>query len=287
MIIDEALVSQLISAQFPEWANLDIQRVEPGGWDNRTFRLGHDLLVRMPSAAVYALKVEKEQEWLPKLAPHLPLPIPQPLAMGQPGCGYPWCWSIYRWIDGETAAVGAISDPSIFASDLAAFLKALQRIDTTGGLAAGAHNFYRGGSLKVYDTETRQAIDLLQDHIDVVAVTAIWEAALASVWDKKPVWVHGDVSVGNLLVQNGQLSGVIDFGGLGVGDPACDLVMAWTFFTGEARIALQKASGLDAATWTRARGWALWKALIVAAGLSKSNVYETEQSWRVIVEVLK
>jgi len=287
MIIDELLVYQLITAQFPEWANLDIQRVEPGGWDNRTFRLGHDLLVRMPSAPVYALKVEKEQEWLPKLTPHLPLPIPQPLAMGQPGCGYPWCWSIYRWIEGETAAVGAISDLSIFASDLAEFLKALQRIDTKGGLAAGAHNFYRGGSLKVYDAETRQAIDLLQDQIDAVAATAIWEAALASVWDKKPVWVHGDVSVGNLLVQNGQLSGVIDFGGLGVGDPACDLVMAWTFFTGEARIAFQKACGLDSATWARARGWALWKALIVISGLSKSNVHETEQSWLVIAEVLK
>lgn len=235
-IIDAALVNRLIATQFPQWKTLPIRAVAHGGRDNRTFRLGEDMLVRMPSAAEYAVQVEKEHHWLPKLAPFLPLSIPTPLSMGQPGQGYPWRWSVYRWLEGEPAASAQVNDWRDFAMSLAKFLVALQAIDTTDGPAAGEHSFYRGGSLAHYDTGTRQAISQLKDRIDVDAATAIWEAALATHW-LAPVWIHGDISAGNLLVQNGRLSAVIDFGQLAVGDPACDLVIAWTLFSGASRSA--------------------------------------------------
>lgn len=284
--IDEILARRLIATQFPQWRDLPIQPVAVSGWDNRTFHLGNDMLIRMPSAAEYAAKVAKEQKWLPKLAPFLPLPIPEPLAMGEPGEGYPWAWSIYRWIEGDTAALAPISDLGDFATSLAQFIIALQRIDTADGPVPGAHNFYRGGELATYDTETRQAITALKDKIDVNAATTLWEAALATTWDHSPVWVHGDVSAGNLLVQNGQLSAVIDFGGLVVGDPACDLAIAWTMFQNESREAFKTILPLDAGTWTRGRAWTLWKALIVAAGFTSPNNVEAKQSWRIIDEVL-
>ena len=217
--------------------------------------------IRLPSAAAYAEKVEKEQYWLPKLATQLPLPIPTPLAMGVPGEGYPYNWSIYSWIEGETVAPERISDMTKFATDLAYFLVALHKIDTTDGPIAGSHNFYRGGALSIYDAETRHAITTLTDKAYAESCKNVWDEALSSTWQGTPVWVHGDVAVGNLLVKNGHLSAVIDFGGMGIGDPACDLVMAWTFLEGEGREAFRAALNLDNATWARARGWALWKAL--------------------------
>lgn len=286
VLIDVPLVQRLISMQFPQWADLPIKPVAVGGWDNRTFHLGDQMLVRMPSAEAYAMKVEKEQLWLPRLAPVLPLSIPTPLAMGEPGEGYPWRWSVYRWIEGETASIEHIADLSQFAATLAEFLSVLQRIDATGGPIAGPHNFYRGGPLSTYDAETRQAILILGDKIDAELVTAIWDTALASTWTAPLVWVRGDVSTGNLLVREGKLSAVIDFGGLGIGDPACDLVMAWTFFKGESRKAFRAALLLDNETWARGRGWALWKALIVYAGLPGTNPLERENSKRVFEEVL-
>ncbi len=227
--IDAALVRRLVDAQFPQWSDLPIRPVRFDGWDNRTFHLGEQMTVRLPSAATYALQVEKEQRWLPKLAPLLPLTIPTPLAMGAPTEDYPWPWSIYRWIDGDTAAIERIADLDQFATGLAEFLVALQQIDATGGPAPGPHNFFRGGSPAYYDREARQAIATLGDRIDGKAATAVWEAALAAEWHGTPVWFHGDVSHGNLLVKDGKLSAVIDFGTSGVGDPACDLYIAWTF----------------------------------------------------------
>ncbi|MDZ4323232.1 MAG: aminoglycoside phosphotransferase family protein [Alphaproteobacteria bacterium] len=284
--IDVSLVRRLITTQFPQWADLPVESVAVGGWDNRTFHLGDQMLIRMPSAEEYAMKVEKEQMWLQRLAPLLPLPIPTPLAMGEPGEGYPWRWSIYRWIEGETASIKHIADLCQFATALAEFLSALQRIDTTGGPMAGPHNFYRGGLLSTYDAETRQAILILGDKIDAELVTTIWDTALASTWTASPVWVHGDVSTGNLLVREGKLSAVIDFGGLGIGDPACDLAIAWTLFKGESREAFRAALPLDKDTWARGRGWTLWKALIVYAGLPGTNSLERENSKRVMEEVL-
>ena len=256
-----------------------------GGWDNRTFHLGEEMTVRLPSAAPYALQVEKEQRWLPGLAPLLPLPIPVPLAIGEPGEGYPWHWSVYRWIEGETAKTAEIPDISQFAVDLAKFLIALRRIDSAGGSAPGQHNFFRGGPLSVYDNQTREALQALQGQIDTQAATAVWDAALAATWHGSPVWFHGDVAWGNLLVQNGRLSAVIDFGTSGVGDPSCDLAIAWTFFEDESREAFRAAIDVDDATWARGRGWTLWKALITVAG-HDANQAEAERSRRVIDDVL-
>ncbi len=280
--INTLLVRQLISSQFPQWANLPITSIEPGGWDNRTFRLGEHMLVRLPSAAHYADKVQKEQYWLPKLAPLLPLPIPTPLAMGKPTTDYPFPWSIYRWIEGQTASMENISNLNQFAIDLAHFLHALQHIDTTGGPIAGAHNFYRGGSLKIYDAETQEALIKLQGKINTSIAKKIWNSAIASEWNKPPVWMHGDIAPTNLLMKEGKLTAVIDFGGLGIGDPACDYAIAWTFFDNESRHTFHTTFGIDNETWNRARAWALWKALITHAQLPGTNSAEKENARQVI-----
>jgi len=285
-VIDDLLVRHLVSAQFPQWAHLPVKAVAMGGSDNRSFRLGEEMVVRLPSAAAYAAQVEKEHRWLPRLAPFLPLQIPTPLAVGEPASGYPWKWSIYRWIEGESAASEVVTDSNDFAASVAGFLVALQRIDTTGGPSPGPHNFYRGGSLTTYDAEVREAIGILQGRIDAKAATAIWEAALRTAWDHSPVWIHGDISVGNLLSQDGELRAVIDFGMLGVGDPACDLSIAWTLFRGRSREVFRAMLPLDSGTWIRGRAWTLWKALIVEAGLSRTNAIEWAQSRHVIDEVL-
>ncbi|MDG4879531.1 aminoglycoside phosphotransferase family protein [Mesorhizobium sp. WSM4935] len=283
--IDTDLVRRLVDAQFPRWRHLPVSPVAFGGWDNRTFHLGDKMTVRLPSAASYSLQVEKEQRWLPKLAPVLPLPIPEPLAMGEPAEGYPWHWSVYRWIEGETAKTGRIADPLAFALSLADFLVALRGIDPTDGPMPGQHNFHRGGPLALYDGEATQAIAALEGRIDAQAATTVWEAALAATWSGSPVWFHGDVASGNLLVEDGCLSAVIDFGTSGIGDPSCDLAIAWTFFEGASREAFRARIAVDDATWARGRGWALWKALITVAG-HDANQTEVERQRRAIDEVL-
>lgn len=286
MTIDASLVTRLIAAQFPRWAHLPISPVRFGGWDNRTFHLGSHMTVRLPSAAPYALQVEKEQRWLPVLAPRLPLPIPVPLAQGRPGEGYPWPWSIYKWREGEVATHAPVTDLSAFATALAGFLVALQEADATDGPPPGQHNFFRGGPLTVYDGETRRALEALEGRIDTDAAHAVREAALAATWSGTPVWFHGDVSSGNLLVEDGRLSAVIDFGTSGIGDPSCDLSVAWTFFHGASREVFRAALPLDEATWARGRGWTLWKALIVYAEVPGTDRLEVEKSRRVIEAVL-
>lgn len=281
-LIDAHLVRRLIATQFPHWADLPIKPAASDGWDNRTFHLGEHMKVRLPSAPWYVAQVAKEYRWLPALAPLLPLPIPAPLAMGTPGEGYPWAWSIYAWLAGETASASAIADPHQFARDLGHFLVALQRIDATAGPPAGAHNFFRGGPLTVYDAETRRALDVLAGDIETDMALVVWEAALAATWTGTPVWVHGDVSAGNLLIENGQLSAVIDFGSSGVGDPACDVVIAWTFLDDASRQTFRAALPLDEATWARGRGWALWKALITLAEHRATNPVVEAQSRRII-----
>ena len=284
--LDGTLARSLVASQFPQWANLPIRPVTPGGWDNRTFHLGELMIVRLPSAAEYAAQVEKEHEWLPRLSPSLPLAIPVPLALGEPRHGYPWKWSIYGWIEGDTATPEGIRDLSELAASLAKFLITLQSVDPEGGPPPGRHNFYRGGPLTTYDAETRKAINELKGKIDVDAANRAWEAALAATWHGRPVWIHGDVSADNLLLQEGRLGAVIDFGMLGVGDPACDLAIAWTLFAGESRKVFRAMLRLDAGTWHRSRGWALWKASIVAAGVTKTNALGVGQALCTIREVL-
>ncbi|HFL2715800.1 TPA: aminoglycoside phosphotransferase family protein [Legionella pneumophila] len=261
LVIDSQLVQQLIVEQFPQWARLKITPVKSSGWDNRTFHLGENMLVRLPSRAEYASQVTREQNWLPKLKPFLPVPIPKPLAMGMPSEHYPWHWSIYEWLEGETLAIDRIKDLNQFALDLANFLRALQQCDSLGGPPAGPENFHRGASLTVYDKNTREAIKQVGDIELSQILTKIWNRALASSWQKNPVWIHGDIAVGNLLINNGRLSAVIDFGQFAIGDPACDLALFWTFFTGESQSIFREAINLDEDTWDRARGWVLWKTL--------------------------
>lgn len=262
-MIDEHLARRLVDGQFPQWADLPITPVELSGIDNRTFRLGEQMTVRLPSALGYALQVDKEQTWLPLLAPHLPLPIPTPVARGVPGEGYPYGWSVYRWIEGESAAVGTIGDLPTFATTLAGFLVALQRVDAAEGPGPGPHNFFRGGSLSTYEDEALRAIEALRDDVPGNAVRTVWDDAMAVTWEGEPVWFHGDIATGNLLVRDGRLSAVIDFGTSGVGDPACDMVIAWTLLSGPSRDAFRRTLRVDRGTWSRGRGWALWKALIM------------------------
>jgi aminoglycoside phosphotransferase (APT) family kinase protein len=284
--IDSTLVRELLRSQFPHWADLCIVPVSSSGWCNVAFRLGEQMVVRLPRHRAYVDSVNKEHFWLPRLTTALPCPIPTPLAIGEPGQGYPWPWLISQWIDGEIATPERIGNLSDFAIDLGRFLNALHHIDLANGPAPGAHNFYRGGALQHYDSQARQALRALAGKTDTNVASDIWEKALATTWSASPVWIHGDISVGNLLVRNGRLHAVIDFGNVGVGDPACDLAMAWTLFEGDSRDAFQKALFLDDATWARGRGWVLWKAMIIAAGISTSNAFEASQPFRVIDEVI-
>ncbi|MDD9937278.1 MAG: aminoglycoside phosphotransferase family protein [Myxococcales bacterium] len=261
--IDTALVTRLIHEQLPHWGDLEIRPVERQGHDNRTFRLGDAMGVRLPSAAHYAAHVEIEHTWLPRLASGLPLPIPAPLAIGRPSHAYPWPWTVNRWIAGRPTGADRVADLTGLARDLAGFLNALRAIDATGAPAPGAHNFFRGGELAVYDGETRACIDALRGQLDAAAALDVWESALEARHRAAPVWVHGDVAPDNLLVDDGSLCAVIDFGQLAAGDPACDLTIAWTLFSGPSRDIFRHELHADRATWLRARGWALWKALLM------------------------
>jgi len=263
MHLDVPFVTALVSEQFPQFSHLPIRPVAHSGWDNRTFRLGDSLTVRLPSAARYSSQVSKEQRWLPWLAPQLPLAIPTPVAVGESARGYPFRWSIYAWLDGEQARLDRIDDLNAFAAELAGFLAVLQGIDTAGGPPAGQQNFHRGGELMVYDAETRACLDTLSSELNVAALTAIWEAALSATWTGPPQWLHGDVAAGNLLTHGGQLSAVIDFGQLGVGDPACDTTIAWTLLDRTSRQVFRDRLDVPDDAWARGRGWALWKALLI------------------------
>jgi aminoglycoside phosphotransferase (APT) family kinase protein len=284
--IDVSLARRLIDSQFPQWSHLRVAAVEFDGWDNRTFRLGSELTIRLPSGDWYAQQVDKEQRWLPVLAPQLPLPIPTPVAKGEPDSGFPYPWSVYRWLDGELASKARIDDLPGFATTLAGFLNALGRVDATGGPAAGEHNFYRGGPLATYEDEALEAIEALGNEVPRDAVGRVWEDAMSTRWDRKPVWLHGDVAGGNLLVRDGRLAAVIDFGSSGVGDPACDTVIAWTFLSGPSRARFRDELGADAGTWSRGRGWGLWKALITLVGHLERDAPEAALARHDIDEVL-
>ena len=283
--VDSEQVRRLVAGQFPRWADLPVRPVRNEGWDNRTFHLGEDLLVRLPSAAEYALAVDKEHRWLPALAPRLPLPIPVPLGRGEPGAGYPFPWSIYQWLDGEPASVDRIADPVRFALDLAGFLAALQGIDTTGGPGPGLHNWYRGGTLRTYDGLAQRALTTLDGHVDAGLAREIWKSALDAPGDGTRRWFHGDVARGNLLLDDGGLAAVIDFGTCGVGDPACDLAVAWTLLTADGRRAFRERLAVDDATWARGRGWALWKTLTICAHSLGDDGEEAVDARRVLREI--
>ncbi len=260
LAIDAALVTRLITEQFPRWTELPIERVEPSGTDNAIYRLGADMAIRMPRQRSSGDVPAEEFRWLPMLAPHLPLAIPEPIALGEPAEGYPCQWLICRWLDGENATLERIADPSLAATDLAGFISALQAVDPTGGPAPDG----RGGPLAPRDEWTRDSIAALADEIDVDLVTAAWETALqAPEWSAPPVWIHGDLDARNMLVQHGRLSGVLDFATMAVGDPASDVMVAWKMLPAEHRDTFRTALAVDDATWARARGWVLSQALMI------------------------
>ncbi|GGE55756.1 aminoglycoside phosphotransferase family protein [Priestia taiwanensis] len=285
--IDSALVTKLINEQFQEWAHLEIKPVKLDGHDNRTFHLGNNMSVRLPSASGYVPQVKKEQKWLPILAQKLSVPISSPIAKGEPNEEYPFPWSINKWLDGETVTRENVKDLNQFAKDLGEFLIELQSIDASEGPVAGAHNFYRGAPLSVYDHESRNAIEKNRDVFDKVILTKLWDLSLDSKWEREPVWLHGDIAVGNILVQNGKLSAVIDFGILGVGDPSCDAAMAWTFFDNESRTVFKDVLKMDERTWNRARGWALWKALITYEEHKNDDIIKSKEAYNVILTIVE
>jgi aminoglycoside phosphotransferase (APT) family kinase protein len=285
--ITPELVSRLVANQFPQWAELPVRPVDADGWDNATFRLGEHMSVRLPSSQAYVEQVDKEHRWLPILASQLPLPIPEPLAKGKPSSDFPRPWSVYRWIGGQTAAAGQIADLSEFAADLADFLAALYKVDPSGGPLPGPHNFFRGGPPAYYDAETRAALAELDGHIDTDLAAEVWEAALASHWAGPPVWFHGDAQPGNLLLDSsGRLSAVIDFGTSGIGDPACDTTIAWTFLSGPSSRVFKDRLPVDSATWTRGRGWAIWKAMKVLVGALEHDPEDADFTAGVIDKIM-
>jgi aminoglycoside phosphotransferase (APT) family kinase protein len=284
---DVSLVGRLLAAQFPPWADLPIRPVPSAGTDNALYRLGDDMVVRLPRLLVAIGQVDKEHRWLPRLAPLLPLAIPVPLGQGAPGEGYPWHWSVYRWLAGENATIERLAAPRQAATELGQFIAALQRIDPTGGPPPGAHNSFRGVPLEMRDPETRAAIATLHGTLDAGALTAAWEAALqAPAWRGPPVWIHGDLQSGNLLAQHGRLRAVIDFGCLGVGDPACDLQVAWNLLSAETRHVFRAALAVDDATWARGRGWALSVGLVALPYYQSTNPVLAGISRRAIAQAL-
>ena len=255
MEIDVALVASLVARQFPQYSHLPISPVHPGGNDNRTFRVGAALSARLPSAPSYVSAVEKEHRWLPELARGLPVAVPVPVGLGTPGSGYPWPWSLNRWLPGsDLSTVEQVDRPGLAAS-LGRFLNALHDIDGNNGPLAGEHTFYRGASLTHYDGEARSVLRTPEE-------AKVWEEAVTSSGSGPLMWFHGDLAPGNILIEEGGLSAVIDWGTSGVGDPACDLTLAWTFFEASDRQVFASEVEADSGTWRRARGWALWKALI-------------------------
>jgi aminoglycoside phosphotransferase (APT) family kinase protein len=260
--VDVSLVRRLLRSQFPHLSRLAVRPVESAGWDNMIFRLGADLAVRLPRRRIGADQTEKEHRWLPVLGPQLPLAVPVPVGEGMPGEGYPWRWTVCPWLPGEVAALAPVTDMSQVAMSLARFIGVLQAIDST----AGPVSMFRGGTLASRDPVSQASAAALQDSLDVRPVLAAWEAAVAvPVWPGPPVWMHGDLHPANMLVSNGQLTGIIDFGLLGVGDPACDLMVAWTYLSADARQVFRDALTVDDPTWARGRGWALHLGLMAAA----------------------
>lgn len=261
------LVERLVAEQLPQWAGLPITPVEVDGNDNTSFRLGASLVVRLPSHDRYAAQVDKELTWLPRLAPLLPLPIPNPVARCSPSAIFPRPWSVRRWLDGQIAGLARPADEPAFAAALADFLRALQSAPTDDGPSPGEHSCDRGGPVRRWDADVRSYVALLASDLDFDGSLALdcWSTAVeADAAGVVPVWAHGDIWPNNLLLDtHGALSGVIDFGCCAVGDPACDLAITWAYLSGSARSVFRERVGGDEALWARARGWALWAALYV------------------------
>lgn len=250
---DAALVQRLLAAQHPQWADLPIRRVQSAGTDNAMYRVGDDLAVRLPRIHWAVESIAKERKWLPALAPQLPLAVPLPIAVGEPEEAFPYPWSVVRWLTGEMATLDRLDDPVLAARDLAQFVRALQAVDADRGPSQ-----HRGAPVRLQDGAVRAGVAGLQGEVDGDAVIEAWNRVLAAPdYDGPPRWFHGDLGYLNLLAVGGKLSGVIDWGTCGVGDPAIETVVAWSLFPPDARAAYRDALDVDDATWERGKGWAL------------------------------
>ncbi|TDD81516.1 aminoglycoside phosphotransferase family protein [Actinomadura rubrisoli] len=285
--IDAALVRKLVDTQFPQWTRLPLELLDPAGSDHVIYRLGEELSVRLPRHADAIGQARKEAEWLPRLAPHLPLAIPVPAGVGEPAFGYPWPWAVSHWLDGEVATVEALSDSSETAVGLAEFLTALQQFTPEDMPDEGARADLTVEPLADRDRETRAAIADVDGVFDTAAMTELWDQALSAPgWGRPAVWFHGDFHTGNLLTVDGRLSAVIDFGELGIGDPARDLIIAFTLMSAGTRAAFRAALGVDDATWTRGRGWALATGLNAYTSYAAVNPRVAAQTTRQITQAL-
>src|SRR5580765_2835067 len=281
------LVQRLLASQFPEWAGLTVEPVRSSGTDHALYRIGEELVARLPRRGVNVGSLEKELRWLPKLAPLLPLAVPAPVASGAPDDGYPFPWAVYRWLDGESADGAPLPRSAQVARELADFVAALQRIEARDGPPPGEHNSFRGEQLVRRDESTRMWIASLGDTIDAATAITVWEEALAAPeWDAEPLWHHGDLDARNLLVVGGRLSAVIDFGCLGVGDPACDLQPAWNVFAGGSRARYREELEVDDASWLRGRGWSLFQAVVALPYYRETNPGMIRQASHALAEVL-
>ncbi|WP_093798214.1 aminoglycoside phosphotransferase family protein [Streptomyces sp. Wb2n-11] len=279
--IDVSLVRRLVDGQFPQWAGLPVEPVVSSGTENAMYRLGEDMAVRLPRREGAAGDVEGEQRWLPRLAPHLPVAVPAPLAKGGPAEGCPWSWSVYRWLEGGNPVAGRVAEPGPLAGDLGKSVTALREIDPVGGPPSG-----RGVPLATRDAPTRAAIGEMHGIIDTEAATAAWEEALRIPERSGPAaWSHGDLSPGNVLADRGRLSAVIDFGVAGAGDPSVDLIVAWNLLPAEARGVFREALRADDATWARGRGRALSIAFIQLPHYRNTNPVLAAGARHVIREV--
>jgi aminoglycoside phosphotransferase (APT) family kinase protein len=281
---DVALVRRLLDGQFPQWADLPIEPVVSYGTDHDIYRIGDRLAARLPRIGWAIHQAAKEAEWLPRLAPHLPLAIPVQLAMGRPAEGYPFEWSVYEWLPGENANA-TIADLDRVALDLAEFVKALREIDASDAPPRAPRS--RGAPLEELDDQVRRSIGELGDRIDGAAALRSWhESVEAPPWTGDEVWVHGDLLPGNLLVVDGRLSAVIDFGCLNVGDPACDLQPAWNVFVGASRERYRTELDVDDASWLRGRGWALYQAVVALPYYWDTNPGMIRQASNALAQVL-
>lgn len=282
VVVDDVLVRELVATQFPRWASLPLERVASSGNVNALYRLGPDLVVRLPRVPLGELDLAREVEWLPRLAPSLPVQVPTPVANGRPSARYPLSWAVYSWIDGEVSSDAEPFDRAErVARDLADVIGALRRI------RLGGPPGFRGHDLGVRDDEVRAAMAVIDGEIDAEALTHAWNAALrAPRWTKTPVWTHGDLLPANVVLREGRLAGLIDFGCAGVGDPACDLMPAWTMFAGDSREVFRRAVDPGNAAWARGRGWALCIGVVGCAYFTESNPSFAALARRIVDEVL-
>ncbi|NEB75800.1 aminoglycoside phosphotransferase family protein [Streptomyces sp. SID14478] len=280
--IDEHLVRRLVDEQFPQWAGSPLRHVASHGTSNVLFRLGDDHVIRLPRRAEAAPDLGLERRWMPLLAAASPVAVPGPVAEGAPAHGYPWAWAVHQWLPGSIPVVGQLAKPEALAEDLAAFVGALRGVDTTG-----APRSYRGQPLTERDASTRETLGRIAGTVDTDAALTVWDAAVRAPRDAHPdVWLHADLQPGNLLVDEGRLSAVIDFECRGLGDPAVDLIVAWYVLDAPERRIFRDAVGADPALWARGQGWALSIAAAEIAYYRESNPYMARTAQRVIEEIL-